>query len=69
MCAGPEIFLRIETVLNTQEMKVQMKRPNVNKRKTIYETRAEDFYYVNYVNINHSVKNSTFDCEYSLYFL
>ena len=31
--------------------------------------KAEGFYYVNYVNINHSVKNSTVDCKYLLYSL
>ena len=30
---------------------------------------AEVFYYVNYVNVNYSVKNSTVDCKYLLYFL
>ena len=30
---------------------------------------AEVFYYINYVNINYSVKNSTVDCKYLLYFL
>ena len=29
---------------------------------------AEVFYYVNYVNVNYSVKNSTVDCKYLLYF-
>ena len=32
-------------------------------------TIAEVFYYVNYVNVNYSVKNSTVDCKYLLYFL
>ena len=32
-------------------------------------TLAEVFYYVNYVNVNYSVKNSTVDCKYLLYFL
>ena len=27
-------------------------------------TKAEVFYYVNYVNVNYSVKNSTVDCKY-----
>ena len=30
--------------------------------------KAEVFYYVNYVNVNYSVKNSTVDCKYLLYF-
>ena len=30
---------------------------------------AEVFYYVNYVNVNYSVKNSTVDCKYLRYFL
>ena len=30
---------------------------------------AEVFYYVNYVNVNYWVKNSTVDCKYLLYFL
>ena len=29
---------------------------------------AEVFYYINYVNVNDSVKNSTVDCKYLLYF-
>ena len=33
------------------------------------DTIAEVFYYVNYVNVNYSVKNSTVDCKYLLYFL
>ena len=32
-------------------------------------TRADVFYYVNYVNVKNSVKNSTVDCKYLLYFL
>ena len=30
-------------------------------------TLAEVFYYVNYVNVNYSVKNSTVDCKYLLF--
>ena len=30
---------------------------------------AEVFYYVNYANVNYSVKNSTVDCKYLLYLL
>ena len=36
------------------------------KQMTLPNT-AEDYYYVNYVNVN-SVKNSTVDCKYLLYF-
>ena len=32
------------------------------------DTKAGVFYYVNYVNINYSVKNSTVDRKYLLYF-
>ena len=32
------------------------------------EIKTEVFYYVNYVNVNYSVKNSAVDCKYSLYF-
>ena len=28
---------------------------------------AEVFYYVNYVNVNYSLKNSTVDCKYLLF--
>ena len=35
----------------------------------LLKTKAEVFYYVNYVNINYSVKNLTADCKYLLYFL
>ena len=31
--------------------------------------KAEVFHYVNYVKVNYSVKNSTVDCKYLLYFL
>ena len=41
---------------------------NMLRAKKI-ETIAEVFYYVNYVNVNYSVKNSTVDCKYLLYFL
>ena len=33
------------------------------------KSQAEVFYYVNYVDVNYSVKNSTVDCKYLLYFL
>ena len=39
----------------------------INRYNTNY--LAEDFYYVNYVNLNYAVKNSTIDCKYLLYFL
>ena len=29
-----------------------------------HNSKAEVFYYVNYVNVNYSVKNSTIDCKY-----
>ena len=29
---------------------------------------AEVFYYINYVNFNYSIKKSTVDCKYLLYF-
>ena len=32
-----------------------------------FETLAEDFYNVNYVNVNYFVKNSTVDCKYLLF--
>ena len=37
--------------------------------KRVLYSRAGVFYYVNYVNVNYSVKNSTVDCKYLLYFL
>ena len=36
---------------------------------TATTTIAEVFYNINYVNVNYSVKNSTVDCKYLLYFL
>ena len=39
------------------------------KDSFLNQTVAEVFYYVNYVNVNYSVKNSTVDCKYLLYFL
>ena len=37
---------------------------------SLLRTLAEVFYYVNYVNVNYSVKtDSTVDCKYLLYFL
>ena len=35
----------------------------------ISKASAEVFYYVNYANVNYSVKNLTVDCKYLLYFL
>ena len=41
----------------------------IPSRGSFSASLAEVFYYVNYVNVNYSVKNSTVDCKYLLYFL
>ena len=43
--------------------------PLMMSQKEAPKTIAEVFYYVNYVNVNYSVKNSTVACKYLLYFL
>ena len=45
---------------------VMNKNPNANQ-KTVWGKLVEFFYFVNYVNVNYTVKYSTVDCKYSLF--
>ena len=77
MQAGPGTYLfhyMIIRILSAEMIKtpdMSLSRMNVHYTflLTDDDSIAEVFYYVNYVNVNYSVKNSTVDCKYLLYFL
>ena len=44
------------------------RKKNVSRLSDLQDLKAKVFYYVNYVIVNYSIKNSTVDCKRLLYF-